>query len=177
MKTKMAYVLIFLEVLIIFAVNVFDAKQQSKWVGYMIHVPENMKLTINKDISVSANDETILLKQNTTIEPSYIYPDSTVFFHFGETEEMLSVSWNCFVEQEQLETLKKEADQEYQAAQSKRMKNGVLVGVAQATSWLIIAGLITILLTKRKKYNILLILLVGLPLIIYSVSVFAKNLL
>lgn len=96
-----------MEVLIIFAVNVFDAKQQSKWVGYMIHVPENMKLTINKDISVSANDETILLKQNTTIEPSYIYPDRTVFFHFGETEEMLSVSWNCFVEQEQLETLKK----------------------------------------------------------------------
>lgn len=176
MKLKMtiAYILILIEVLSIFAINILYAKQKSQLVGYSICVPEGMELTINRDITVSTKDETKILKQNTTIYPSYIFPDKTVHFHFGETKEMFSVSWNNFVEQESLDRLKEEADQRFQVEQGKRIKKGVLVGVSQAIGWLIISGSLTILLIKKKKYNVLLILLLGFPIIIFVVSIFAK---
>lgn len=176
MYKKIPYFLLVIEVLMIFVVNVFYARFNASLNVSEIEVPEGMRLTLIKNISISTSEGTIVLPKDTIINPTFIFPDKTVYFNYENIimYSHLHTSWESFIEQEQLEKLKEEAEHKTREKQSEIIKHGVIYGIVQASAWLLVIGTVTLIFVKKKLYKAILILQIGLPLIVLLLFMFIR---
>lgn len=158
MKKHYIFIVILIEIIGIVCISTLYAFNYSEFVVMNIAVPEGLKLTLNKDISINTNDGAILIPKDTVINPKYIFPDNTVCFYYNETTERLHTEWENIYEQGVLDDLKHEAELRQEAQQRKIKTRGLIVGIFIGVFWLFIGGIISFEIIKKEKYTLLTIL-------------------
>ncbi|MCR4767947.1 MAG: hypothetical protein K5875_08310 [Saccharofermentans sp.] len=156
MKKIMFFVLI-LEMAGIIAANVICANRTAELSAVTIEVPEGLELTINKDISVEIQDGSILIPEDTVIHPDYIFPDSSVVFHYEGTTERLHTDWDNIKEQNKLKELKNEAELKQQKQQKSTKNRAIFIGFAEGSAWLVFGSFLSLVLIKKDKKAVLII--------------------
>ena len=154
---KIIFFVLILEMAGIIAANVIYADKNAELSAVTIEVPEGLELTINKDISVETQDGSILIPEDTVIYPDYIFPNSTVNFHYEGTTERLYTSWDNIKEQNRLTELKNDAELKQQKWQKSTKTRGIIIGFVEGSAWLVLGGFLSLVLIKKDKIVVLII--------------------
>lgn len=149
-KTVFAVFLLIVDVLAICGFVYLRIDNELHHYGLFIDRPDN--LTLNKDITETFRDETVTVPAGTVIEPDYISLD-TVSFSYSDNR--CRASYEDFEEQDQLEKLRNDAVQKYNADREKVIKKNIGPGIAVLLGGLIIGSLITFFLVKKEWYVLL----------------------
>ena len=158
MRKLILFFVILLEILGVIAINVAYANSNAELFAVNISIPEGLELTLNKDISVQTRDESVIIPKDTVIYPEYIFPDSTVCFHFEGIKERVHTEWENIKEQNALESLKHDAELRRAEQQKSYKARGLIIGLAEGVLWLVVVGLLSLLLMKKEKYTLLIII-------------------
>ncbi len=155
-KTVIAVLLLIVDVLAICGFVYYRIDNELHHYGILINRPDDMQLTLNKDITETFRDETVTVPAGTVIEGGHIVLD-TVYFRYLD-EWSFSASYEDFEEKDQLEKLRQEAEQRYHADREKVIKKNIGPGIAAVLCVLLIGSLITFFLIKIEWYVLLYVL-------------------
>ena len=145
-KTVIAVIFLIVDVLAICGFVYTRTENELHHYGLYIDRPD--KLTLNKDITEAFRDETVTVPAGTVIEGGYIVLD-TVYFRYLD-EWSFSTSYEEFEEQDQLEKLRQEAEQRYNADREKVIKKNIGPGIAAILCGLLICSIITFFSGKDR---------------------------
>ena len=165
-KKVIAFVLLALEVIGIFAANFLYVRH---FLDYYIssHTIENdIELTVSKEVSIYDPNGNLELSKGSVIHPVYVAREGrkyTVYFNYEDTviHTYISTDGSNFAEQDKIEKLMHMIEQRTLDEKAAELKRGITAGITQAAVWVIIGGILTVILTKKEKYLILYLLPVG----------------
>ena len=150
MKKFIVILLLIIEFAGILAIALCLAKDKASRCSDAIQFPKDMQLTLDNDMSFDKDSGVIFIPKGTKIIPGSNYDDSIHFMIEG-SDEMLSATWDNFVEQDHLIALKEEARQKQVRNQNAIMKRGAIRGGIAGGAWLLIGSLISFILLKKNK--------------------------
>ena len=154
---KLVVIMLFIfELVGILAFDLHIAREKANRCSDLIHFPVNMVLTLNQDVSISADDGVIVIAKGTEITPRSNY-DNEVHYMIDGCDNLLISSWDCFVEQDQLMKLKTDAETRKSNNQKSLLKQGATKGIVKCLVWLIIGVIFSFWLIKGKKIKLLII--------------------
>lgn len=157
-KTTVIIFLVIEFIIFLLDVSVYAQRKGMNWQAE-IDIPGDLMLTIVEDVTIpeissignpaTSTDEITIIK-GTVIRPLYI-GYNTVTFYDEITQKRYSIEWQNIKEQDQLELLKINADQKTKEDQRRMIVNGIVVGLIGGISWVTVALLISIWLTRKNK--------------------------
>ena len=150
-KTVIAVLLLIVDVLAICGSVYTRIENELHHYGLFIERPD--KLTLNKDITETFRDETVTVPAGTVVKVEHVSSDSVHFRYLDEWS--FSTSYEEFEEQDQLEKLRQEAEQRYNADREKVIKKNIGPGIAAILCGLLICSIITFFLVKIEWYALL----------------------
>ena len=152
-KTVFAVLLLIVDVLAICGFVYLRIDNELHHYGILIEKPDNMQLTLKKDITETFREETVTMPAGSVVTPGHISSD---IVHFSYSDGMMfRASFEDFEEQEQLEKLKQEALQRYNDNRKKVISKNIGLGIAAILCGLLICSLITFFLVKKEWYVLL----------------------
>lgn len=166
-KTVIAVLLLIVDVLAICGFVYLRIDNELAHYGIIINRPDNMQLTLNKDLTGTFREKTVTLPAGTVVTPNHIEP-GRVYFSDSE-KNSFRASYDDFKEQDQLEKLEQEAVQEYNADRERVIKQSIGPGIAAILCGLLIGSLITFFLVKMEWYGLLYVLDILFIIVLYFV--------
>lgn len=150
MKRVIFIILLFIEVLGLFAISIIYAQKKADSCGAIIVIPTDFRLTLANDVFVSDIRNDYCIPKNSTIEPCHIECYS-VYFYDKTTEVMVVTSWENIKEKNKLMQLEKEAEAKKQNDQKAFIKSGILAGFLIGCIWLFVGLVLTVRFNKEKR--------------------------
>lgn len=166
-KTVIAVLLLIVDVLAICGFVYLRIDNELAHIGAFIEIPDNMQLTLNKDITGTFRDKTVTVPAGTVVKPEDI-AHGNVYFSDSD-KNSFRASYDDFKEQDQLEKLKQEAVQEYNADRERIINQNLGPGIAAILCGLLIGSLITFFLVKMEWYGLLYVLDILFIIVLYFV--------
>ena len=136
-KTVIAVLLLIVDVLAICGFVYLRIENELHHYGILIQRPDDMQLTLNKDITKTLRDKTVTVPVGTVVKPNHISLDG-VAFSYSELEE-----------------LRAEAEQIYNKDREMVIKKNIGPGIATILCGILICALVTFFLVKIKWYVLL----------------------
>ena len=166
-KTVIAVILLIVDVLAICGFVYLRIDNELAHYGILIEIPDNMQLTLNKDITETFRDKTVTVPAGTVVTPNHIGPGR---IYFSDSDKnSFRASYDDFKEQDQLEKLWQEAEQIYNADRERVIKQSIGPGIAAILCGLLIGLLITFFLVKMEWYGLLYVLDILFIIVLYFV--------
>lgn len=166
-KTVIAVLLLIVDVLAICGFVYYRIDNELHHYGILINRPDDMQLTLNKDITETFRDETVTVPAGTVVTPKHISLD-TVHFSYSD-EGTYRASYEDFEEQGQLEKLRQEAEEKYYADRERVINKNIGPGIAMILCGLLIGSLLTFFLVKIKWYIMLYVIEIVFVFVLYYV--------
>jgi len=157
MKKYITFILLIIEAVAIFALCVNATKKKANHWNAETAIPDGMQLTIAKEASVldfSIDNPTekasyITIPSGRVVAPVWI-GGSSVTFLYEETGNRYNLDNDYFVEQDQLKILSEKTEVETLKGRKEISTNGLIIGIALSTVWIVIGLLLTIKILKNK---------------------------
>lgn len=153
-KTVIAVLLLIVDVLAICGFVYLRIENELHHYGILIQRPDDMQLTLNKDITKTLRDKTVTVPAGTVVKPNHISLDG-VAFSYSDEFASFRASYEDFEEQAQLEELRAEAEQIYNKDREMVIKKSIGPGIATILCGILICALVTFFLVKIKWYVLL----------------------
>ena len=166
-KTVIAVLLLIVDVLAICGFVYLRIDNELAHIGALIETPDNMQLTLNKDITGTFRDKTVTLPAGTVVTPDHIEPGRVSFS--DSDKNSFRASYDDFKEKDQLEKLKQEALQKYNDDRERIINQNLGSGIAAILCGLLIGSLITFFLVKMEWYGLLYVLDILFIIVLYFV--------
>ena len=166
-KTVIAVLLLIVDVLAICGFVYLRIDNELAHYGIIINRPDNMQLTLNKDLTETFREKTVTLPAGTVVTPDHIEPGRVSFS--DSDKNSFRASYDDFKEQDQLEKLEQEARQIYNADRERVIKQSIGPGIAAILCGLLIGSLITFFLVKMEWYGLLYVLDILFIIVLYFV--------
>lgn len=166
-KTVIAVLLLIVDVLAICGFVYYRIENELHHYGILINRPDDMQLTLNKDITETLRDKTVTVPAGTVVKPNHIEP-GRVYFSDSD-DNSFRASYEDFKEQDQLEKLWQEAEQIYNADREMVIKKNIGPGIATILCGILICSLVTFFLVKNKWYALLYVLDILFIIVLYYV--------
>ena len=166
-KTVIAVLLLIVDVLAICGFVYLRIDNELAHYGIIINRPDNMQLTLNKDITETFREKTVTVPAGTVVTPNHIGPGR---IYFSDSDKnSFRASYDDFKEQDQLEKLWQETEQIYNADRERVIKQSIGPGIAAILCGLLIGSLITFFLVKMEWYGLLYVLDILFIIVLYFV--------
>ena len=165
-KTVIAVLLLIVDVLAICGFVYLRIENELHHYGILIQRPDDMQLTLNKDITKTLRDKTVTVPAGTVVKPNHISLDGVVFSYSDEFASFRA-SYEDFEEQAQLEELRAEAEQIYNKDRERVIKKNMGTGIATILCGILICSLVTFFLVKNKWYALLYVIQVVSVFVLY----------
>ncbi len=170
MNKAISFICLFVECAAILVVFITYSKEYSRHFSSSIQIPNDMQLTLCRDIHIDSEGEDITIEEGSLIIPFAIRNDEKVEFIHDGTDEFLTVSWNDFKELDELKKLKNEAEETRNNNQRTCLICGIIGGVITSVIWYTAGYLLTKFIVRKGKYRLLVIIhlfLIGLIIFVY----------
>ena len=164
-KTVIAVLLLIVDVLAICGFVYYRIENELHHYGILINRPDDMQLTLNKDITGTLRDKTVTVPAGTVVKPEDI-AHGNVYFSDSD-KNSFRASYEDFKEQDQLEKLWQEAEQIYNADRERVIKKNMGTGIATILCGILICSLVTFFLVKNKWYALLYVIQVVSVFVLY----------
>jgi hypothetical protein len=102
MNKAISFICLFVECAAILVVFITYSKEYSRHFSSSIQIPNDMQLTLCRDIHIDSEGEDITIEEGSLIIPFAIRNDEKVEFIHDGTDEFLTFSWNDFKELDEL---------------------------------------------------------------------------
>lgn len=168
-KKVFAVLLLIVDVLAICGFVYLRIDNELHHYGVLIERPDNMQLTLNKDITETFREETVTVPAGSVVAPRHISLDR-VYFSYSDGMSFRAL-FEDFEEQDQLEKLRQEAEERYSADRENVINKNLGPGIAMILCGLLIGSLITFFLVKKEWYVLLYVIdIVFILVLFYSLS-------
>lgn len=169
-KTVIAVLLLIVDILAVCGFVYIRISNELVHYRAIINKPDNMQLTLNKDITETLRDKTVTVPAGTVVKPNHISLDGVVFSYSDEFASFRA-SYEDFEEQAQLEELRQEAEQIYNNDRERVIKKNIGPGIATILCGILICSLVTFFLVKNKWYALLYVIqILFIPVLYYVLS-------
>ena len=166
-KTVIAVLLLIVDILAVCGFVYIRISNELAHYRAIINKPDNMQLTLNKDITETLRDKTVTVPAGTVVKPEDI-AHGNVYFSDSD-KNSFRASYDDFKEKDQLEKLKQEALQKYNDDRERIINQNLGPGIAAILCGLLIGSLITFFLVKMEWYGLLYVLDILFIIVLYFV--------
>ena len=146
-----------IECLLIFFSQYYPAKRYMRFLSYgNCDISAEMSVTAIRDITITIDDCSYVIAQNTLVEPEYITYDK-VFFKYVDSGISIEAQAHTddFVECNELERLWDEHVRSIRKEHQSIYLHGIIIGVVSGASWLLVGLIISIILLKKNLFRFL----------------------